>query len=197
MKITQVTTTLLTGPCSNDRFLRAARRLRSAAFVEVHTDTGLVGLGETYAGYFCPEMVPSIVEFFAPILIGNDVSDIDELWRRMVHCGNFWCRVGLGASVLNGIEAALWDLKGKLLGLPVYELLGGLKHDRLPAYATGGPSNIGRLDAKRYATQIAQLEDLVDIRLAATAIEEMAAKGTKKGKSLGAIARRLGLEDKL
>ena len=42
-----------------------------------------------------------------------------------------------------------------------------------------------------------QLEDLVDIRLAATAIEEMAAKGTKKGKSLGAIARRLGLEDKL
>ena len=144
MKITQVTTTLLTGPCSNDRFLRAARRLRSAAFVEVHTDTGLVGLGETYAGYFCPEMVPSIVEFFAPILIGNDVSDIDELWRRMVHCGNFWCRVGLGASVLNGIEAALWDLKGKLLGLPVYELLGGLKHDRLPAYATGGPSNYPR-----------------------------------------------------
>lgn len=141
MKITQVTTALLTGPCSNDRFLQEARRLRSAAFIEIHTDTGLVGLGETYAGYFCPEMVPAIVEFFAPILIDNDVSDIDELWRRMVHCGNFWCRVGLGASVLNGIEAALWDLKGKLLGLPVYELLGGRKHDRLPAYATGGPSN--------------------------------------------------------
>jgi galactonate dehydratase len=49
--------------------------------------------------------------------------------------------VGLGPIVLNGIEAALWDLKGKLLGLPVYELLGGRKHDSLPAYATGGPSN--------------------------------------------------------
>ena len=61
MKITQVTTALLTGPCSNDRFLQEARRLRSAAFIEIHTDTGLVGLGETYAGYFCPEMVPAIV----------------------------------------------------------------------------------------------------------------------------------------
>ena len=52
---------------------------------------------------------------------------------------NFWARVGLGTIVLNGIEAALWDLKGKLLGVPVYELLGGRKHDQLPAYATGGP----------------------------------------------------------
>jgi galactonate dehydratase len=42
---------------------------------------------------------------------------------------------------LSGIEAALWDLKGKILGLPVYELLGGRHHERLPAYATGGPAN--------------------------------------------------------
>ena len=140
MKITDVRTTLLTGPSTNDRFLRDARRLRSAAFVELHTDVGITGIGETYAGYFCPEAVPAIVDFFAPILIGVDAS-IDELWRRMYHCGNFWCRVGLGASVINGIEAALWDLHGKLAGLPVYELLGGRKHERLPAYATGGPSN--------------------------------------------------------
>lgn len=141
MKITAVTTTLLTGPSTNDRFLREARRLRSAAFIEIHTDTGLTGIGETYAGYFCPEVVPSIVDFFAPILIGQGVEDIDELWRRMMHCGAFWCRVGLGTSVLNGIEAALWDLKGKQAGLPVYALLGGAKHERLLAYATGGPAN--------------------------------------------------------
>jgi L-alanine-DL-glutamate epimerase-like enolase superfamily enzyme len=140
MKITGVTTTLLTGPSTNDRFLREARRLRSAAFIEIHTDAGVTGIGETYAGYFCPEAIPPIVDFFAPILIGAD-APVDELWRRMYHCGNFWCRVGLGASVINGIEAALWDLQGKLAGKPVYELLGGCKHDRLPAYATGGPSN--------------------------------------------------------
>ncbi|MCC6362938.1 MAG: mandelate racemase/muconate lactonizing enzyme family protein [Bryobacterales bacterium] len=142
MKITNVQTTLLTGPSTNDRFLREARRLRSAAFIEIHTDAGITGVGETYAGYFCPEVVPSIVDFFAPVLIGAEAgASVDELWRRMYHCGNFWCRVGLGVSVLNGIEAALWDLQGKMRGVPVYELLGGRKHDRLPAYATGGPSN--------------------------------------------------------
>ena len=141
MKITDVRTTLLTGPCTNDPFLREARKVRSAAFIEIFTDTKLVGVGETYAGYFCPEVVPSIVEFFKPILIGQAVDDIPELWRRMYQCGNFWCRVGLGTVVLNGIEAALWDLKGKLLGEPVHTILGGAKYKQLPCYATGGPSN--------------------------------------------------------
>ena len=140
MKIKDVRTTLLTGPSTNDPFLREARKYRSAAFIEVLTD-GPTGIGETYAGYFCPEMVPPIVEFFRPILIGQTVEDIPGLWQRMYQCGNFWCRVGLGASVLTGIEAALWDLKGKVMNLPVYELLGGRKHERLLGYATGGPSN--------------------------------------------------------
>jgi L-alanine-DL-glutamate epimerase-like enolase superfamily enzyme len=141
MKITDVRTTLLTGPCTNDPFLREARKLRSAAFIEILTAGGPTGIGETYAGYFCPEVVPAIVEFFKPILIGQTVDDIPELWRRMYHCGNFWCRVGVGTVVLSGIEAALWDLKGKLLDQPVHALLGGAKHARLPCYATGGPSN--------------------------------------------------------
>ena len=141
MKIIDVQTHLLTGPCTLDPFLSKARRVRSAAFIEIHTDVGVVGLGETYAGYFCPEVVPAIVEFFKPILLGQTVEDIPELWRRMYHCGNFWCRVGVGVNVLNGVEAALWDLKGKLEGKPVCELLGGCQHESLPAYATGGPSN--------------------------------------------------------
>lgn len=141
MKITDVRTTLLTGPCTNDPFLREARKLRSAAFIEILTDGPHTGIGETYAGYFCPEIVPEVVEFFKPILLGQTVDDIPELWRRMYHCGNFWCRVGLGAIVLNGIEAALWDLKGKLLDQPVHALLGGAKFDKLPCYATGGPAN--------------------------------------------------------
>lgn len=141
MTITDVRTVLLTGPCTNDPFLREARKLRSAAFIEVLTDGPHVGLGETYAGYFCPEAVPAIVDFFKPILVGQNVDDIPELWCRMYQCGNFWCRVGLGTIVINGIEAALYDLKGKLEDKPVHALLGGAKFDRLPCYATGGPSN--------------------------------------------------------
>ena len=127
MRITDVKTVLLTGPSTNDPYLRECRKWRSAAFIEIHTDTELMGLGETYAGYYCPELVPPVVEFFKDILIGQSVDNIAELWQRMHHCHNFWCRVGVGVVILNGIEAALWDLKGKMHGLPVYELLGGVQ----------------------------------------------------------------------
>ena len=152
MKIKDVTAILLTGPCTLDPYLSEARKLRSAAFIRIDTDNGLSGIGETYGGYFFPESVPAIVDFFKPILVGNGIENIDELWRRMYHCGNFWCRVGLGAIVLTGIEAALWDLKGKALDLPVHKLLreayqkdfgetSAIQHEKIPCYATGGPSN--------------------------------------------------------
>ena len=70
MKITDIRTTLLTGPCTNDPFLSEARKLRSAAFIEVLNDGEHIGLGDTYAGYFCPETVPAIMEFLKPILVG-------------------------------------------------------------------------------------------------------------------------------
>jgi galactonate dehydratase len=141
MKITDVQTVLLTGPSTNDPFFLEARSLRSAALIEIHTDGWHTGVGESYAGYFCPEIVPAIVDFYRPILLDADPCDVHTLMRRMVQCGAYWSRVGLGPAVLAGVEAALWDLKGKILGLPVYELLGGRCHHRLPAYATGGVSN--------------------------------------------------------
>jgi galactonate dehydratase len=150
MRIKDVSTILLTGPCTLDPYLSEARKLRSAAFIRIEMDNGLTGIGETYGGYFFPESVPAIVDFFKPILIGNEIDNIGELWQRMYHCGNFWCRVGLGAIVLTGIEAALWDLKGKALGQPVYKLLqqayqkdfpAAKQHEKIPCYATGGPSN--------------------------------------------------------
>lgn len=150
MRIKDVKTILLTGPCTADPYLSEARRLRSAAFIQIETEEGLVGVGETYGGYFFPESVPAIVAFFKPILIGKEAADIAERWQQMYHCGNFWCRVGLGAIVLTGIEAALWDLKGKAEGQPVYKLLRETyknefaftnEHNKLPCYATGGPSN--------------------------------------------------------
>ena len=143
MNITDVKTVLLTGPSGNDPFLQGLRRHRSAAFIEIHTDTGLIGIGETYIGYHAAEIVPAIVEFFKPILVGLRDDEINprRLWARMYRCANFWARLGVGVNVLAGIEGALWDLRGKMLGVPVYELLGGRMHDRLLGYATGCASN--------------------------------------------------------
>jgi L-alanine-DL-glutamate epimerase-like enolase superfamily enzyme len=148
MKITAVRTILSTAP-QRDKFMKSRTR-RSAAFILIETDTELIGLGETYAGYFVPEIVPSVVEFYASILVGQSPLDVDVLCRRMFLCGKFWGRVGLGSIVMSGIEAALLDLKGKMLGVPVYELLGGRCHETLHCYATGGgsPYDRGELEGK-------------------------------------------------
>lgn len=143
MKITDVKTVLLTGPITNDPSLLVFRKLRSAAFIEIHTDTGHVGVGETYIGYFAPEIIPEVVNFFKPILTGITDRQLEPatLYKRMLHCARFWARTGVAVSIVAGIEAALWDLRGKLDNKPVHELLGGAKHDRLLSYATGAVSN--------------------------------------------------------
>lgn len=143
MKITDVKTVLLTGPLTNDPSLLSIRKKRSAAFIEIHTDTELIGIGETYTGYHAPEIVPEIVDFFKPILVGLKDAEIQpaRLWDRMYLCGNFWARVGVGVNVLAGIEGALWDLQGKMDKMPVHHLLGGCRHERLFSYATGSVSN--------------------------------------------------------
>ena len=114
MRIVDVRTVLLTGPSTNDPYLGRTRR--SAAFIEILTDTELTGLGETYAGYFIPEAVPSIVDFYRPILLDQTVDDVPALAARLFHTGRYWARTGLGLAVMTGIEAALWDLRGRELG---------------------------------------------------------------------------------
>jgi len=138
VKIIDVRAVLLTGPSTNDPYLGRTRR--SVAFVELLTDTELTGLGETYAGYFIPEAVPPLVEFYRPVLVGQSVDDVPELTRRLIHTGRYWSRLGLGMAVITALEAALWDLRGKEVGQPVHALLGGAKHESLLGYATGGGS---------------------------------------------------------
>lgn len=139
MKITAIHTILCSAPQRDIHM--TGRTMRSAAFIVIETDSGHRGIGETYAGYFVPEQVPAVVEFYEPILLEADPMNIDVLMRRMFVAGKFWARVGLGSIVLSGIEMALLDLKGHILNVPVYELLGGRCHESLPCYATGGPSN--------------------------------------------------------
>jgi L-alanine-DL-glutamate epimerase-like enolase superfamily enzyme len=115
---------------------------RSAALVEVVTDEGLSGLGETVMGYFCPEVVPPIVSWARELLVDRSLGldpleperVFDELARRCL----WWGRTGAAMSVLSAVEMALWDICGKVRGLPVHALLGGAAHARLPVYASGG-----------------------------------------------------------
>lgn len=138
MKITDVECILFTARWTEDPTFPNVPH--STAFLRVHTDEGLTGLGESMLGYFVPEAVPPLVDFFRPALIGRDPSAISALFREMYASAVFWGRGGAGLSVIGGIEMALWDLRGKALGVPVYDLLGGAVRDRVPVYASGGPS---------------------------------------------------------
>lgn len=118
----------------------------TAALVEITTDAGVHGVGETYAGCFAPEVVRAIVQYHAETLIGQDPSQIDALIGGCRSRTLYWGRSGVAIAVLSAIEAALWDVCGKLTGKPVIDLLGGARHDGLPRYSSGGMgSDLDRL----------------------------------------------------
>lgn len=138
MKITNVVTHLLTARWTDD--LSFPQMLHSTAVIRIETDSGMDGLGETTWGYFAPDAVPAMVEYFKPVLIGRDPLAILQATRALTDDSVWWARSGAGRSVISGLELALWDLKGKVLNVPVYQLLGGKVRDRIPVYASGGPS---------------------------------------------------------
>ncbi len=138
MKITNLTTHLLTTRWTDDPFFPQA--LHSTAIFRIETDAGIDGLGESTWGYFAPDAVPAMVDYFRHVLIGRDPLDLTAVTRALTDDSVWWARSGAGKSVISGIELALWDLKGKALNVPVYQLLGGKVRDRIPVYASGGPS---------------------------------------------------------
>jgi galactonate dehydratase len=118
-------------------------------FVQVHTDEGLVGLGDTF--HNSPTVQAYVHETAAPMLLGEDPRADEALWHRL-----FTESVRGGLSMrsteirgLSAIDVALWDICGQAAGLPLYRLLGGPTRDSLRVYNTcagyryGGPRKVG------------------------------------------------------
>ena len=112
-------------------------------FLKIETDEGITGWGEPVIEGRA-RSVEAAVHEFADYLIGKDPSRINDLWQLMYR-GGFYRGGPILMSAIAGIDQALWDIKGKKLGVPVYELLGGLVRDRIKAYSwVGGdrPSDV-------------------------------------------------------
>ena len=108
-------------------------KLRNWIFVRVETDVaGLVGLGEATLE-FQTRAVVGAIEDLAPLVIGQDPRRIEHLWQAMYRYPFFKGGV-VTMSALSGIDQALHDLKAKDLGVPLWQLLGGLSRDRLRMY---------------------------------------------------------------
>ena len=127
--------------------------------VRVHTDEGITGIGEAYHLKNPRAVIAAVQYSIRPLLIGMDPFDTDRIWYRL-----FLRTLQLGpagVAALSGVDTALWDIKGKALGQPVYKLLGGASMREVPLYVGGhclGWRDIRHLDdliaeAKRYVDQ--------------------------------------------
>ena len=109
-----------------------AREWRTFCFVVVETDAGISGIGE--AGITGRELaVQGAIEHFKPLLIGQDPFRTEHIWQLLFRGGFFPAQRILTAAIA-AVDIALWDIKGKALGVPVYELLGGRVRDRVLTY---------------------------------------------------------------
>ena len=108
---------------------------RNWVFVRVHTDEGLVGTGEATLEGRAETMVAALGEA-ARSLVGQDPLRIEHLWQ-LLYRHAFWRGGPVLNSAVSGVEQALWDIFGKSVGLPVWQLLGGNCRDRIRVYANG------------------------------------------------------------
>lgn len=121
MKITNVKTVVVNA------------EMRNWVFVKIETDEpGLYGWGESTLEWKTRAVVGAVQDF-APMLIGEDPARIEFLYQKMYR-QSFWRQGVIGMSAISGIETALWDLRGKMLNLPVYQLLGGRVRDKIRMY---------------------------------------------------------------
>ncbi len=161
MKITNVEAFWLRCPIAKEKQHRSDYGLLTnfdMTLVVVTTDTGLKGFGEAKAAVGssgeCASIVACIENELKPILIGQDAGEINKIWE-MVYNGTrdhyalsrgrkfpILGRRGLTISALSGIDTALWDIKGKALGVPIVDLLGGACRNEMEAYASGGWANV-------------------------------------------------------
>ncbi|WP_158237427.1 mandelate racemase/muconate lactonizing enzyme family protein [Halegenticoccus soli] len=176
MQITDVSAVPLSDPVPEEKRHRTdlGTKVKSdAVLVFVDTDEGVRGLG---ASLGTPPVVEAVVEHeLAPLLAGEDPMDTERCWEKL-YAGSRWKpsldsgysqpredRRGVTLEAIAGVDIALWDLKAKALGLPLYKLLGGAR-DSIRAYASGGWAP-GEAAADELAGYVEQGFDAVKMRV--------------------------------
>ena len=105
-------------------------------FIEVHTDGGIVGIGEGTCHGRC-DVVEAAIRWLEPYLIGFDPAGVEENWNRLLYGYTRWSSGIIPRTAVSALDMALWDIMGKSLGMPVWRLLGGGSiHKPLRAYYT-------------------------------------------------------------
>ncbi len=145
MKITKLEPIILHAPVTRGGIADSTHRLThwGAPGVAIHTDTGLVGYGFSGTHAHLPTdrlIVDCILNSYGVHLIGQDPNEVRALWEKLHKQSEiYWVgRAGITHLALGAIDIALWDLKAKSAGLPLWKLLGGSASKRIQAYNTDG-----------------------------------------------------------
>src|SRR5688572_16842013 len=118
-------------------------------FVKIITsEPGLYGIGSSNNNYQTQAVIAALETHLRPWLIGKDPNQIEDLWQSS-HLKTYWRNGPVNNNVLSGMDMALWDIKGKRAGMPVYELLGGKVRDAVPLY-----DHVGGNDAAQAAANV-------------------------------------------
>ena len=136
--IREVRADLIASPVQTG-FQDATRKVETVGMcvIRVNTDQGLTGIGVTYHEVGGEAIKEMIERYYGPKLIGRDPFETEEIWEELFHYARGVGRKGLSFCALSAVDIALWDLKGKIMDLPLYRLLGGNKK-KVPVYASGG-----------------------------------------------------------
>ncbi|MFE5309589.1 mandelate racemase/muconate lactonizing enzyme family protein [Isoptericola sp. NPDC056605] len=137
-------------PAASHRTLE--RKGQYSTLVRIRTDDGLEGVGECY-GLPAPKVTAQIVhDIIEPLLLGEDAHAVDRLWSKVYSSMSGGGQVrGYYLEAMSGIDLALWDLRGKALGLPVHRLLGGPHRERIDVYASPVPMLDEPAESAEYA----------------------------------------------
>lgn len=106
---------------------------RNFVTVKIITDEGTYGIGDATLNGREMAVVKYIEEHIAPCLIGRDPSQIEDIWQYLFK-GGYWRKGPVTMTAIGGIDTALWDIKGKVAGMPVYQLLGGKSRKGVTVY---------------------------------------------------------------
>lgn len=147
MKITSVCPWVVARPLEAGETERDPAPTNPYVFVQIDTDEGIVGWGEitTYPGSVANKLIASAIKEAAELVIGENTSHIEALWNKLFRQFTYTDTRGVISAMISGIDIALWDIRGKELGQPVYKLLGGEVRDRISLYTHPGPTPQRRL----------------------------------------------------
>ena len=164
MKITRITSHVLGYDLPESLgYSQQYYNMRTSHLVEIETDEGITGWGECFGAGNIAFANKGIVEkVIQPMVLGMQALDRDVIWHKVYNLMRDHGQKGMPLQALSGVDIALWDIAGKVAGLPIYKMIGGAHREKIEVYGYGmmlRPENVNSL-VSRFSDEAAEIKDM-------------------------------------